>query len=286
MSTLIQHKEQTGFATIAQNSKTVDYLSLAYVQAMSIKLVMPDSKYAVIVDKLTNSLVTDQHRKVFDYIIELPTDYASADDWKLANEWQIFYLTPFKETIKLESDLLITRDIQHWWHALRMREVVLSTGCKDYRGTQAKSRAYRKVFDDNGLPDIYNGMMYFRYSRTAINFFKTARIIYQNWPTVQKLLLKNCRDPQPTTDLVYALAAKIIGPENCTIPTLDFFNFVHMKPLINDWPSGNWQDMVITESPLPMIRIGNVNQYHPVHYHEKSYMTQELLSKYEQQFFK
>jgi len=47
------HKEQQGFLTIAQNTDTVDYLQLAYVQAMSIKLTMPGSKYAVIVDSAT-----------------------------------------------------------------------------------------------------------------------------------------------------------------------------------------------------------------------------------------
>ena len=101
------HKEQQGFVTFAQNTDTVDYLKLAYVQAMNVKLTQKINRYAVIVDKKTAALVTDQHRQVFDYVIELTDDYLT-DSARFANEWQVFQLTPFKETVKLESDLLFT----------------------------------------------------------------------------------------------------------------------------------------------------------------------------------
>ena len=108
----LAHQEQQGFVTIAQNSD-VDYLQLAYVQALSVKLTMPGSKYAVIVDKTTLQSVTELHRKVFNYVITIDDDQAENDPWKMRNEWQVFYLTPFKETIKLESDLVFTRSIAH-----------------------------------------------------------------------------------------------------------------------------------------------------------------------------
>ena len=272
---------QQGFLTIAQNTD-VDYLRLAYVQAMSIKLTMPGSLYAVIVDDSTLAQVTDQHRRVFDYIIPMPVDHAKDDSWKLANEWQIFNLTPFKETIKLESDIVFTRSIAHWWTAFRLRDVVLSVGCKDYQGNPGTSRRYRQVFDANKLPDVYNGLMYFRYSQTAKNFFSFARQVYTNWNlTTQQL--KNYRDQQPTTDLVYAIVANHLGIELCTLPTCDFINFTHMKNSINNWPEGTpWTGMVLSELDLPMIRINNVNQYHPLHYQEKSWVTDELVQRYEQ----
>ena len=48
-----------GFLTIAQNTDGVDYLRLAYAQAMSIKLTMPGSQYCVIViNLLTNKSQT------------------------------------------------------------------------------------------------------------------------------------------------------------------------------------------------------------------------------------
>lgn len=273
---------QQGFLTIAQNTADVDYLRLAYVQAMSIKLTMPGSQCAVIVDGETLLEVTDSHKKVFDHIITLPQDYAEVDSWKLANEWQVFSLTPFKETIKLESDILFTRSIDHWWTAFRLRDVVLSLGCRDYQGQISKSRRYRKIFDDNSLPDTYNGLMYFRYSQLAHDFFSQAKQVYVNWEFIRDNVLVNCRDDHPTTDLVYAIVANNLGVELCTLPGCDFINFTHMKNNINNWPETTpWPELVLSELDLPMIRINNVNQYQPLHYQDKNWITDNMVERYE-----
>ena len=282
MQRITPHSEQQGFLTFAQNTE-VDYLQLAYVQAMAVKLTMPNRQYAVIVDKQTLAHVTDKHRRIFDYVIELSDDYAEKEHWKLSNEWQAFYLTPFKETIKLESDLIFTRSIEHWWPAFRLRDLVLSTGCRDYQQRLSSNRTYRRLFDDNELPDVYNGLMYFRYSQTAAEFFWYAEWIFKNWNYVRDNLLKNCRDEAPTTDVVYALTAKILGVERCTLPSMGYINFVHMKPAINGFSEASrWTDSVMCETDLPMIRVNNVNQYHPVHYYEKSWVTDEIIKEYEQ----
>jgi len=204
------HQAQQGFLTIAQNTD-IDYLRLAYLQAMSIKLTMPDSSYAIIVDENTAQQVTDKYHKVFDYVITLNEDHAKNQTWKLSNEWQVFYLTPFKETIKLESDLIFTRSIKHWWTTFRLKNLVLSYGCKDYQQNTSTCRKYRKLFDDNELPDVYNGLMYFRYSQESNDFFNLAREIFANWEHIRDHALQNCRDEDPTTDVVYALAANILG---------------------------------------------------------------------------
>ena len=281
MRRVTPHQAQQGFVTIAQNSE-VDYLQLAYVQAMSIKLTMPGSLYAVIVDQNTLSQVTETHRKVFDYVITIEDDKSENDSWKLRNEWQVFYLTPFKETIKLESDLVITRSISHWWTAFRLKNVVLSTGCKDYLQNISEVRQYRRLFDDNQLPDVYNGLMYFRYTQEAAEFFWLAEQYFTSWEHLRDNVLKNCRDEYPTTDVIYALAAKVLGVENFTLPKMDYINFVHMKPAINGFGSHlPWHEIVVSETDVPMIRINNINQYHPVHYHEKTWVDDELIKEYE-----
>jgi hypothetical protein len=278
----IAHQAQQGFMTIAQNIPGENYLDLAYVQAMSIKLSMPGSLYAVAVDEYTAAQITDQHRTVFDYIIPIEQDFAKDETWKLSNEWQAFYLTPFKETIKLESDLIFTRSISHWWTTFRLKNIVLSQGCKNYLGDVSDVRNYRKVFDDNELPDVYNGLMYFRYSQEATDFFHLAETIFLNWKYISDNLLKNSRDDNPTTDVVYALVAKILGIETCTLPGLDFINFVHMKPAINGFTNNDsWHRIVLGETDLPMIRINNINQYYPVHYYSKDWVNEELIKEYE-----
>jgi protein-tyrosine-phosphatase len=275
------HQAQQGFLTIVQNTD-VNYLRLAYLQAMSIKLIMPDSSYAIIVDENTAQQVTDKYHKVFDYVITLNEDHAKNQTWKLSNEWQVFYLTPFKETIKLESDLIFTRSIKHWWTTFRLKNLVLSYGCKDYQQNTSTCRKYRKLFDDNELPDVYNGLMYFRYSQESNDFFNLAREIFANWEYIRDHTLQNCRDDEPTTDVVYAIAANILGIENCTLPGLDFINFVHMKSAINGFSQQiPWYDSVLSETELPMIRINNINQYYPLHYYDKDWASDKLIEEYE-----
>ena len=268
----MNHKEQQGFLTIAVNTPDVDYLELAYLQALNVKATQKTKSFAVIVDTDTKQQIQKYHSEVFDYIIE--TTPSTTGPYGL--ETQVFSLSPFKETVKLESDLLFTRSIDHWWTSFRLRDVVLSHGCKNYMQQPSASRRYRKLFDDNHLPDVYNGLMYFRYSKLAADFFAKASQIFYNWELVKNTLL-NCRDEYPTTDVVYALAAEIIGRELCMIPSLDFINFVHMKPSINGYPeSAKFQSMYVTEFDQGMIRINSINQYHPLHYHEKDFPTEEM----------
>lgn len=268
------HKEQLGFVTVAANTKETDYLRLAYLQALNVKATQKNNRFAVIVDTATMQQVTDEHRKVFDYVIEASDN----NHGPFGLEWQVFGLTPFKETIKLESDLLFTRSIDHWLYTFRLRDIVLSTGCQTYLQKPATSRKYRKVFDDNSLPDVYNGLMYFRFTQTAATFFRYAQQVFENWSAIRDHALFNCRDPGPTTDVVYAVVANLLGPELCTIPSADFINFVHMKPAINGFDeSANFQDVFVTEFDSGMIRINNVNQYHPLHYYDKTFATEEMI---------
>jgi hypothetical protein len=274
----MNHKSQLGFLTVACNTEQTDYLQLAYIQALNVKKTQKNNQFAVVVDQKTLTKVTDIHRKVFDYIIEAP-DHTFGP---YGTEAFVFELTPFKETIKLESDLLFTRSIDHWIHVFRLRDIVLSTGCRNYKQEQSKLRQYRKAFDDNDLPDVYNGLMYFRFTKTARDFFDTAKKIYGNWSSIIDIL-KNCRETVPSTDIVFALAARIVGEELCTLPSADFVNFVHMKPAINGFNEGLMFDEVfVTEFDQGMIRINNVNQYHPLHYYNKNFVTREFIEYYEQ----
>ena len=267
-----QHKEQQGFVTFAQNTNDVDYLELAYLQALNIKSTQKENKYAVIVDNATKEKLNENHYRAFDYIIDIPTDYNDPTSTrKFANEWQVFRLTPFKETIKLESDLLFTRSIDHWWTAFRLKNICLSHGCKNYLGINSTVRKYRELFDSNNLPDVYNGLMYFRYSQEAKTFFNAARYIQHEWHYV-KAGLKKCIEDEPSTDVLYALAAIMVGEETCTMPSMDFLNFIHMKPAINGLiENTKFTDAFVTEQDGNMIRVNNINQTHPFHYHEKDY---------------
>lgn len=263
-----------GVICMAQNNQSTDYVRLAYLQRLSLKLTNPDLPYAIVTDQASADTMLEEQRSVFDHIIILPIDWAKDQDWKQRNDWQLFSLSPFTETIKVESDLLFTRSIAHWWRMLEHRDVVLSLGCRDYRGRIATSRDYRKLFDANNLPDTYSGLMYWRKSQTAANFFGKCKLLYQQWPAVQKELVQ-CDDPG-SNDVVFALAALLVGVEQVTLPVADFFNFVHMKQAIQ---LRKISDLNIELVP-PAIRINGHEQLYPVHYHDKDWVTDEVINEY------
>jgi hypothetical protein len=280
-------KEQKGFLTIAQNNSETDYLNLAYCQALSIKCTQKQvQSYAVIVDAETKAKLEPKHHEVFDHIIDLPEDDSEDDSWKFKNEWKVWWLTPYKETIKLESDILFTRSIDLWWHGLSQKEVTLTSSVRDYEGEVATSRAYRRLFDDNALPDVYNGLMYFRYGRISRDFFIYARYVFEHWDEFKSRVLKNCRDEEPTTDVVYAIAAEMLGVENCINPALSYPTFTHMKGAIQGWgTSDDWTKKLYTQIDDDLnLTVGFNRQLFPFHYQKKDFMSNDIVAKYEREY--
>lgn len=263
--------EQQGYFTFAQNSTDVDYLELAYYQGLSIKQTQRLNKFAVAVDCKTKKLITDTHRKVFDYIVDIKDPSALA----MSNEWQAWHLTPFKETIKLESDLLLTNNIDHWWTGFRHQEVCFTTKVRDYEGNVSDAREYRKFFDENNLPNIYTGMYYFRFGHVSLELFALVEKVYKNWQVFRDTILKNCREENPSTDVAFAVAAHMFGIERCTIPSLDYPSFAHMKGAINRLSiDENWIDMYPIDFDGTNIFINFVKQRWPLHYFQKDFLNE------------
>ena len=145
----MQDKQGQGFLTFAHNTQDVDYVAMAHLLALSVKRTCSINSFAVVITKGT--VITDQQRDVFDHVIEIPQVP------KFYSECLAWELTPFKETFKLECDMIVPRSIDHWWDACRLQDVVMTTNVRNYQGHVSNSRAYRRFFDDNNLLDAYNG---------------------------------------------------------------------------------------------------------------------------------
>ncbi|MCX7592722.1 MAG: hypothetical protein N2235_02960 [Fischerella sp.] len=274
-----------GFITFAQNNSTTDYLQLAYVQALSIKLTQNNNSYAVIVDKNTKTQIQDKHLKVFDYIIDLDFDNSAEDEWKLGNEYQIYELSPYNETIKVESDILFGYSIDRWWDYLQRRDLHFPTFVRDYKNNLIESSAYRDVHQVNNLPNIYSGLFYFKKNDITEKFFYFVKLVYDNWPFYRDYLLKNHCETQLTTDVAFAIAALLFGEENCTYPAFDHICFVHLKGAIQGWGlSVDWRDRVYFENKDLKLKFGFNTQIYPVHYYQKKFITDDIIKYYEDRY--
>jgi hypothetical protein len=249
---------ERGYLITAQNSCSVDYVGCAIQLARSLRQFHPDAKIALLTDSTT--VQSNQ----FDYHV---TFTHPLSDNPYANDWQVFGASPFRQTIKLEADMVVASEIDHWWTMLEHRDVVISTGARDFYDQPATSRFYRKVFDTNNLPDVYNAITYWRLSETAQQFFQLVRRIFEQWAEYKTLL--KFPDEVPSTDLVYAMAAQIIGPEMVTMPFAAYPRIVHMKRHMIHIHSEDWtQELTWEYDPL---RINTVAQWGAVHYHVKDW---------------
>ena len=256
--------EEQGYIIVATNTQKTDYVNCSETLAKTIKYWHPDAKICL----LTNESVGTG--PLFDYVREFPFPIDIANPY--ANDWQAFHATPFRETIKLEADMLITNSINHWWNLLRHRDVVVSTGCRDWKDRKASARHYRQVFDANNLPDVYNAITYWRLSQTAREFFDTVRNIFENWPHYRSML--KFPEEVPSTDVVYAIAATIIGPELCTLPFASYPTIVHMKRHIMASKRENWIDEMLWEYKDYLLRINTVGQRGAFHYNVKEWRSE------------
>ena len=256
-----------GFLWFAQNNEKTDYVELSIKLAKSIK---HHSR-----NKCSNiCVVTDEKSKFdseyVDVVKVLKQDDSADHDIKWANEYKAFSISPFKHTIKLEADMLWTTCTDWWWYYLWQHDLVFSVDCFDYRNNVVKHTPYRHLFIRNHLPNIYNGLMYFRKSEKAQQFFKMAEYVVKNWEKVKSEMLVACHDKYPSTDVVFALAYRMIDPTMKGLIDYEWFKFIHHKPGVNKTTRTKKQNEYLNVNRSgDALYIGETRVSRVWHYHDK-----------------
>ena len=247
--------EEQGYIIPAFNvDNNIDYVDAARTLAKTLLQHNPSARICL----LTNEkYAADHHLFAYTHIVDINTENPYANDPLVFNQ------TPFRETIKLEADMLIATPIDYWWTMFRHRDVVVSVGCRNWQNEVSTARNYRSVFDDNNLPDVYNAITYWRRSETAKEFFDTVRNIFEHWSEYRKLI--KFSPDVPDTDLVYAMAAQIVGPELVTLPGSP--TIVHMKQHHAGTSTRDWTKELVWE--MDPLRINTIAQCGAFHYNVK-----------------
>jgi hypothetical protein len=265
---------------VANSTASVDYLRLAYVTALSIKLTQPEEFNRIAVATLTPERVNHfKYPWVFDRVIKFDQRPRGMDARARAYEF-----TPFKETVFLDSDLLFLNPVDHWWDHMRKHELYVATRPMTFRNTTATSKQYRKVFTDNNLPDFYSGWLYFKESRETAKFFHVLQAI-TDYPEIWKKQLINCNYNTLPTDEACALTAKMLDiVEDISNPKLPFPRFTHMKPacqglgtVVKDWS----EQLLFHYDNDYNIKIGPYSQVDILHYTIKNLLTDRFIETLE-----
>jgi hypothetical protein len=280
-------KRERGYLTFAQNGGEMDYLRMAYALALSLKATQPEEASHLSVAITPGMTVPDKYRAVFDHVIDIPwVDEARDSTWKLENEWKAYHVTPYKETVKLDADMLFLSDVSNWW-SLFENDIFACTQVETYRGELVTSDYYRKTFTANNLPNVYSAFTFFRYSEMAEEFFNLSEIIFHNWQTFfHEYLEPDTRPKIVSTDVVFGLAMKLLDITGECTSTLPAPRFVHMRSQVQNWPEGiaseEWIKHVRPSLTSDLqLKLGLYRQHLPVHYHWKSFLTNEMITTFE-----
>ena len=258
-----------GYLTFAQGEQ---YLQCAYLLALSVKTYCNINDFTVV----TDCEVPEYMLTAFDQVVHLDTLPV------FANECLAWTLTPYRETFKVESDMLITSNIDHWWAGCRLRDVTFTTKICNYRGQVVNDTKHRQMWKENQLCNAYNGFMYFCHCVETKEFFHRCRIVLDHFDIYKNKILSNCRHEYADTDVFMSIAATELGTEFFSVPTLDYPTFTHMKPHINNFNTDDWRDSVHWALTDDMIFcVNGYAQTRPFHYYHKDFCTQELIERYE-----
>ena len=264
-----------------------EYVKQACLCAMSIKATQEMKNVSIV----TLDEVPKKYKKLFDKIIDIPWIVDGDDTYYLTEQrWKAFHVTPYKETIVLDTDMLFLSDVSHWWNILDRYDVFLTSKVFTYRYQEVTSDFYRKAFVENKLPNLYCGIHYFKQNDIALNYYKQLENVCHNHIDYYNRFVKKSK-PKVTNakgktfilssmDINHAITSLHLNLKNITNNSV---NFIHMKSKAQNVKDigEKWTDTI----PYYMtddlkLKIGNYNQHGVFHYTEKSFCD-SVIKKYE-----
>lgn len=266
-----------GYLLFVKENSKIDYLKLAYALALSIKNTQKEGydKVALVIEN-KDKLKSCKSSWVFDEIIEFQLP-GSWDGRSLMHD-----LTPWEYTVCLDCDMLFFNDYSHWIdYFLANRELVIANQSYTFRNEVVLSDYYRKTFTANQLPNLYSFYTFFKKNSTqAVDFFELVKKITDHPEKFSNIFLKNRKPKVVGTDEAFALSAKILGMDDLLTP-IEFLKVVHLKPMIQNFP---WPCSLVSNhvglyfDQQAQLKIGNFLQENIVHYVEKEFVTNEVVS--------
>lgn len=272
-----------GFVVLAQNTDDIDYVRQAYALALSIKHSQCSVKNISII---TNDVVPDAYKSIFEHIIEIPWgDSSAASRFKVENRWKIYHASPYTQTMVLDTDMLVLDDLSSFWTTFENYDVYYTGKVLDYRNKVITNDYYRKAFTANDLPNFYSGLHYFKKGDFAKEFYSWVELITNNWELFYGNFVSEHYPGRPSMDISAALAGKIMQvSEKITNINHDPVTFTHMKSRVQGWtePSDSWmQSVAVYFDDECRLKIGNFQQQGVFHYTEKNFLTDNIVEKLE-----
>ena len=277
-----------GFLMLGINTE-VDRMKYSYVTALSIKKCDPEAETCLVVDQGQMNNVPQRYFHAFDYIVELRFgNTAHKDGFHAMNLWQVFHVTPFQETIYIDSDCIFQNvDVDLLWDFFADKGLAIPSLARTYRNhILMGERALFEYETHYNLPKNFNSMIYFdNSSPLAIEWFKMADPVFQNWRDVYAHLFNEKRPPVFSKNILCNIVTHLLDVQQDVGTYYNQFYDFNLKDqqLWSDDIPENWTEMLnywITSDGTIQIENHQINGG-IIHYRDDNFVTEEMINVFE-----
>tara|TARA_Y100001949_G_C15969520_1_gene323176 strand:+ start:341 stop:1231 length:891 start_codon:yes stop_codon:yes gene_type:complete len=179
------------------DSSERDYLFSAWTCAKTIKNQSPNIPVSLFTR--SKDYVEPQHIDIYDHILEFPFgDAGHEDNNTLTNFYQIYYTTPYEQTLVLDADTLVLGKLDGLFAAARRHNLLFPHTIKDFRNVEHSVN--NKLAEKNNLPNFETSIWYF-----SKDFNKEKSLLYGDKEQADKIAkgeIKIKEDTEPFFNLL------------------------------------------------------------------------------------
>jgi len=276
---------ERGFVLLAINTDH-DMLQYAYTTAMSIKMSDPEASLCIVIDKGLE--LPKAYSAVFDYVTELPFgNSAYKDGFHGMNVWQMIHASPYEETIYVDFDtIFINVDCDLLWETFSNYDIAIPGYARTYR--QGLLNANQNLFEyesNYDMPKLYNSLIYFkRDSKLAIEWFKMADAVLQNWREIYTNLMSEKKPPTFSKNILCNIVTHLLDVEQEVKVNINNFydlNITSQWLWNNDVPN-EWTEVLNYWFPenRKLIIENSIISSGIVHFRDLNFINEDIINEY------
>lgn len=271
-----------GFMTIGIDTDT-DQIKYSYALALSIKNCDSNAEVCLVVDKDKTDLINKNYLHAFDYIVELPFgNTGHTDGFHGSNFWQLLHCTPFDETIYVDADtLFLNININLLWQHFYRVDIGVPSVSRNFRNAIAPKNQVFEIESHYELPKLYNQLFYFNSSPNAIEWFKMADPIFQNWRDAYNAFFKEIKPQTFDKNLLCNIVTHSLDKQlEIGVVLNDFYDLaIQGQNLWHNELSTQWTNVLnswYTDKKEIIIENSTISNA-IVHYRDENFLTQEII---------
>lgn len=272
-----------GFLTLGINTD-LDKVKYSYALALSIKQSDPSAEVCLVVDKNATDAVPKKYLHAFDYITELPFgNTAYKDGYHGANFWQMLHCSPFNETVYVDYDTIFNKvDCGLLWDTFSEHEVAIPCLARTYRNYHTNKFHSFEIEQEYNLPKLYNSLFYFkRDSKLAIDWFKMADPVFQNWRDAYSAVFKDKKPGTFNKNILANLVTHLLDVEADVAVAVDNYYDLDNKSqwMWNEDIPTDWTKMLNSwyTDDQQLIIENSIISNGIIHYRDENFLTKEII---------